>query len=77
MLDIASLTAIKATLQVFGNISGLKCNYEKSVIVPINYALPELIREIEGLGFTVANNFKLSSLKPLSYFVFDHLGGMK
>ena len=40
MLDIASLTSIKAALQVFGNISGLKCNYEKSVIVPINYAPP-------------------------------------
>ena len=63
MLDIASLTSIKAALQVFGNISGLKCNYEKSVIVPINYAPPELIREIEGLGFTVANNFKLLGLE--------------
>ena len=62
MLDLASLTTIKSALAEFGNISGLMCNYDKSVIMPINNADPALIRNIESLGFTIVDSFKLLGL---------------
>ena len=62
MLDLASLTAIKSAPAEFVNISGLMCNYDKSVIMPINNVDPALIRDIEGLGFSIVDNFKLLGL---------------
>ena len=62
MLDLASLTAIKSALAEFGNISGLMCNYDKSVIMPINNVDLALIPDIEGLGFSIVDNFKLLGL---------------
>ena len=62
MLDLASLTAIKSAPAEFVNISGLMCNYDKSVIMPINNVDPALIRDIGGLGFSIVDNFKLLGL---------------
>ena len=59
LLDLASLTHIKAALDEFGNFSGLICNYDKSIIMPI---LPQdrgTIVEIESLGFSVADKITL------------------
>ena len=62
LLDLASLRAMKTALQNFGTISGLVCNYDKSVIMPINDTTPEMLREITDLGFAISNNFKLLGL---------------
>ena len=59
LLEIASLQSIKTALREFGQISGLKCNYEKSVIMPFNVICPETILEIERLGFSVVDKIKL------------------
>ena len=59
LLEVASLQSIKTALRDFGLISGLKCNYEKSVIMPFNVTSPETILEIERLGFSVVDKFKL------------------
>jgi hypothetical protein len=56
MLDDSSLTTLRSILDDFGRISGLQCNYDKTVIVPIG-----------PLGKTKLNNsiFKTSSCVKL------------
>ena len=63
MLDINSLQSIKQALQDFGRISGLICNYDKSVIMPFLDIDPALTLEIEQLGFQVVTHFKLLGLE--------------
>ena len=63
LLDINSLQSIKTALQDFGRISGLVCNYDKSVIMPFLDIDPDLTREIERLGFQLVTNFKLLGLE--------------
>jgi hypothetical protein len=38
MLESGSLSSLRRILDDFGNISGLRCNYEKTVIVPVGPA---------------------------------------
>ena len=63
LLDINSLQSIKPALQHFGRISGLICNYDKSVIMPFLDIDPALSLEIESLGFQVVDHFKLLGLE--------------
>ena len=63
MLDINSLQSIKTALKDFGRISGLVCNYDKSVIMPFLDIDLDLTREIERLGFQLVTNFKLLGLE--------------
>ena len=59
VLDMASLRTAWQILMDFGKISGLKCNYDKSVIMP-TYEVPlNVKREIETLGFLVESKITL------------------
>ena len=59
MMDMASLRAARLILGDFGKISGLKCNYDKSVIMPSCDIQDFEKREIETLGFQVETKITL------------------
>ena len=63
LLDLDTLQAVKTALDSFGSISGLVCNYDKSVIMPINQIPNELTDRIKTLGFTVSDSFKLLGME--------------
>ena len=56
---LSSLLALKSILNEFANISGLKCNLEKTCIMFIGPRDPVEAPLIEELGFTVVNNLKI------------------
>jgi hypothetical protein len=60
MLEGDSLSALRDILDDFGRISGLKCNYEKTVIVPIGdtSVIPENL-----FGFVVDSKVKLLGME--------------
>ena len=53
MLDLESLQAARQILEDFGNISGLRCNYDKSVIMPISEISEAEILITQTLGFSI------------------------
>ena len=53
---------MKKILEDFYLVSGLVCNFEKTVIMPINQINDLTVAHIQELGFTVANSFKLLGL---------------
>jgi hypothetical protein len=63
LMDLASLRAAKESLDNFGNISGLKCNFEKSVIMPILVPTVAEVEMIERLGFTIVDELTLLGVK--------------
>ena len=63
IFDAASLGAIKKILSDFSIISGLKCNTEKTVVMPtfdFNQDEANLVRE---MGFNIENNITLLGVK--------------
>ena len=59
MMDMASLRAARLILGDFGKISGLKCSYDKSVIMPTCEIQDFEKREIETLCFQVESKITL------------------
>jgi len=57
-----SITTLKIKLRDFGELSGLKCNLEKSVIMPIGGADPNDVNIVES-GFLVDNHITVLGLK--------------
>ena len=57
-----SIRTLKKILGDFGELSGLKCNLEKSVIMPIGGADPNDVNILES-GFLVDNNITVLGLK--------------
>ena len=65
MLEEPGLCALRDILDNFGNISGLRCNYEKTVIVPIGNTtiIPQNLygfvidSKVKLLGMEISNNF--------------------
>jgi hypothetical protein len=54
------LRCLKNSLDNFAEISGLKCNFNKTAILPTSDQTCNLtVRAVEGLGFRVANTVKL------------------
>ena len=59
LLDLESLARVRQILDDFGVISGLRCNYDKSVIMPTyDISDPEKIN-VETLGFQVKDSITL------------------
>ena len=51
------MTAIKSILEDFSAISGLKCNYDKTIAIPVGNL--ENLDELENCGFKTSNTFTL------------------
>jgi hypothetical protein len=58
LMDIQSLDRLKNILAEFTVISGLKCNLDKTCVLPIGPAT-DAVNEIPRLGFIVVERFKL------------------
>ena len=75
LLDLESLARVRHILDDFGVISGLRCNYNKCVIMPTyDISDPEKIN-VETLGFQVKDsitllgvdiNSKLNNIREIS-----------
>ena len=63
LLELESLRAAKSILDEFGNVSGLKCNFDKSVIMPIIAPTAAEVNMIQNLGFSVADELTLLGVK--------------
>jgi hypothetical protein len=64
ILDREGIRAIKEILNDFALISGLKCNYDKTVIMPfLDVVDPEIIEEVSGTGFRLASEIELLGVK--------------
>ena len=62
LTEFESLNAIKNILTDFGEISGLKCNFDKAVIMPVgdrSMVSPEII----ALGFPIVEKVKILGLE--------------
>ena len=60
--DLQSINQLKNALTQFGNISGLKCNYEKTNIMAVGNRA-HLTEEIKNIGFTSVDKIKLLGLE--------------
>jgi len=63
LMDIPSLRTTKNILEQFEQISGLRCNVNKTVLMPIFDVTAEESREINDLGFEVSDKFTLLGFK--------------
>jgi Reverse transcriptase (RNA-dependent DNA polymerase) len=61
IMEINSLTNLKSTLTDFAAISGLKCNFNKSCILPIGTGTAS--EEIASLGFKIVDQLDLLGFK--------------
>ena len=59
----ATFIRVKESLYRFGTISGLKCNLDKSIIMPFIAQDRILITEIERIGFAVVEKFTLLGME--------------
>jgi hypothetical protein len=59
ILEENSLGSLKNTLVTFEGISGLKCNFEKTNVLPIG-PVQQNINFVQELGFTVVPELSLS-----------------
>jgi hypothetical protein len=59
LINRGSLLAIREILNDFSVFSGLKCNFEKTSIMPINQITEEERQWIGEAGFTITNKIKL------------------
>jgi hypothetical protein len=57
--DTGCLVALRENLEDFSNISGLKCNYDKTMVMPVGSAVGQ---RIDTAGFTVSDQVKLLGL---------------
>jgi hypothetical protein len=60
-MEVGSLTRVKHILEEFGDISGLECNVEKTILMQIGSDLP-IEQEIKDLGFDVKSEITLLGL---------------
>jgi hypothetical protein len=62
LLEINSLMALKTILDNFGCFSGLKCNTDKTVLMPVGrpVVIPDNIRE---LGFKISNSIHILGME--------------
>ncbi len=60
-MEVGSLSHIKDILVSFGNISGLECNVEKTILMQVGSDLP-IEQNILNLGFDVKNEITLLGL---------------
>ena len=62
LIRLDCLRSIKTILEDFSVVSGLVCNFDKTVIMPTN-PVDDIIRaSIQDLGFTISDSFKLLGL---------------
>ena len=59
LVDLASLRQVKHILDSFGAISGLKCNFDKSVIMPVFEPDDKALTTIANVGFLCVNEITL------------------
>jgi Reverse transcriptase (RNA-dependent DNA polymerase) len=62
ILEQASLSRIKTNLNDFANLSGLRCNFDKSCVMPTFEPSQDDVEVITNLGFKCTDNFKLLGL---------------
>ncbi len=58
--ETASLAALREILDDFSRISGLQCNYDKTMVMPVG---PAVGLNIDTAGFTICNEIKLLGLE--------------
>ncbi len=69
LLEESNLSALRKFLDNFGNMSGLRCNYDKTMVMPTGTSLPvlknmhgfTLSNKITLLGLEITKNFETSS----------------
>jgi hypothetical protein len=59
IFDTGCLVALRENLEDFSKFSGLKCNYEKTMVMPVGSAVGQ---RIDTSGFTVSDQVKLLGL---------------
>jgi exonuclease III len=59
LVEQNSLSAVKATLSQFSIISGLTCNFDKTVLLPFKDLMREETTFVEELGFKIVKSVKL------------------
>ena len=62
MMDFNSLSKVKNILEDFGQLSGLECNVEKTVLLQIGSVAP-ITADILSLGFLISNEITVLGLK--------------
>ncbi len=68
--NIDSLRKIKTSLILFGELSGLKCNFEKTSLMPIGN-FQNIENDLFELGFTITDKITLLGLdidRNLNFF---------
>jgi hypothetical protein len=58
IFEFESLNALKTNLDKFASFSGLACNTEKTVVMPVGHKLP-ITAEIAGLGFNFSDSIHI------------------
>jgi hypothetical protein len=58
IFEFESLNALKNNLDHFASFSGLACNTEKTVVMPVGHKLP-ISAEIAGLGFNFSDSIHI------------------
>jgi len=59
LMDAVSLRSLKSILETFGNMSGLKTNFDKSIIMPFLPLSPAESTLLDDIGFTVVTSTTL------------------
>jgi hypothetical protein len=62
LLELNSLMALKNILEEFGSFSGLKCNTDKTVLMPVGRPGP-IPDEIRDLGFKISNTIHILEME--------------
>jgi hypothetical protein len=62
LLEEDNLRVLRKILDDFGNISGLLCNYDKTVVMPIGNTSDT---PVDVSGFTLTNSVKLLGMKKI------------
>jgi hypothetical protein len=60
LFESASISRIRGILDDFGQVSGLRCNYDKTMVMPVGTVNDV---NIDTAGFSISNNIKLLGLK--------------
>jgi Reverse transcriptase (RNA-dependent DNA polymerase) len=63
LMDRQSLSEVKTNLANFGDISGLRCNFEKSAVMPTEPPTQEETEIIQQLGYSVMDRIKLLGIE--------------
>jgi hypothetical protein len=58
IFEFDSLNALKINLDAFASFSGLRCNTEKTVVMPVGHKLP-MTNEILSLGFNFSDSIHI------------------